>query len=57
MTRLSIVAPCYNEADAISIFIRSVSEALANLPELEIEYVFVDDGSSDSTLEILKKLQ
>ena len=50
---ISIIVPCLNEEEVLPLFYQSV-EAL--LPELgaEIEYVFVDDGSSDGTLELLK---
>ncbi len=50
---ISIIVPCLNEEEVLLFFYQSV-EAL--LPDLgaEVEYVFVDDGSSDGTLELLK---
>ncbi len=50
---ISIIVPCLNEEEVLPLFYQSV-EAL--LPELgaKIEYVFVDDGSSDGTLDLLK---
>ena len=50
---ISIIVPCLNEEEVLPLFYQSV-EAL--IPELgaEIEYVFVDDGSSDGTLDLLK---
>ncbi|MFL2059882.1 glycosyltransferase family 2 protein [Marinilactibacillus psychrotolerans] len=50
---LSIVIPCYNEEDMISLFYNEVEKV--NFP-LEKEFLFIDDGSSDRTLEELKKL-
>lgn len=50
---LSIVVPCYNEEEMITIFFEEVEKV--QFP-LEKEYVFIDDGSSDKTLEELKKL-
>ncbi len=43
---ISIIVPCLNEEEVLPLFYQSV-EAL--LPDLgaEVEYVFVDDGSSD----------
>jgi len=50
---ISIIVPCLNEEEVLPLFYQSV-EAL--LPDLgaEVEYVFVDDGSNDGTLELLK---
>ena len=50
---ISIIVPCLNEEEVLPLFYQSV-EAL--LPDLgaEVEYVFVDDGSSDGTLDLLK---
>lgn len=50
---ISIIVPCLNEEEVLPLFYQSV-EAL--LPDLgaEVEYVFVDDGSTDGTLALLK---
>ena len=48
---LSIVVPCYNESACIDLFLSAVRA----LPlTLAVEYVFVDDGSTDGTLACLK---
>lgn len=52
---LSIVVPCYNEEEAIPLFFAEVEKVCANLPH-EIEYVFVNDGSKDRTLLVLRAL-
>lgn len=51
MSLLSIVVPCLNEAPCIKPFIEAVTAA--ELPA-EIEFLFVDDGSTDETLAVLK---
>jgi dolichol-phosphate mannosyltransferase len=52
MTKLSIVAPAYNEAELIGEFVRRVTAALE--PTLaDFEMVIVDDGSRDETFERL----
>ncbi len=56
METLSIVVPCYNEEAAIPIFYETMEKVRAQIPA-EIEYCFVDDGSSDGTLSILRGLQ
>ena len=46
---LSIVVPCYNEEEAIPIFFDAVT-AIVDQMGVNYEFVFVDDGSSDSLL-------
>ena len=54
---LSIVVPCYNEEESISLFYDEVNRVVKKMKLYEeTEFVFVDDGSSDKTLEFLKKL-
>jgi glycosyltransferase involved in cell wall biosynthesis len=50
--RLSIVVPFYNEADNVEPLHREVDAAVAELPG-GVEFVYVDDGSSDATRERL----
>jgi len=53
--RLSIVTPCYNEERNVAELHRQL-EAVAGRIEGEVEFIFVDDGSKDGTLERLKGL-
>jgi glycosyltransferase involved in cell wall biosynthesis len=56
---ISIVVPCYNEESAILLFYREMMQTLAPLMEAEAlapEFIFVDDGSGDSTCAVLKNL-
>lgn len=53
---ISILCPCYNEEKAIPVFIRRITEIISKIPE-QFEIVFVNDGSTDSTLELLRKYQ
>jgi glycosyltransferase involved in cell wall biosynthesis len=56
---LSIIVPAYNEEEVLPIFHSRLVATLANLKELEgrWEVVYVNDGSKDGTLRILKELQ
>ena len=53
--KLSLVAPCYNEAENVSAFQDAVIAAFEGCG-YDYEIVFVDDGSRDATLHNLKKL-
>lgn len=55
--RLSIIVPCYNEEEALPYFLKAIrleAEKLLMELDLEVELVFVDDGSRDRTLELLR---
>ena len=53
--KLSLVVPCYNEAESVSLFQDAVITAFSGC-DYDYEIVFVDDGSKDATLYNLKKL-
>lgn len=57
MSMISLVIPCYNEELNIKKFYDASKEVLDKLPIKYYEYIFVDDGSSDRTLEEIKKLR
>lgn len=52
---ISIVVPCYNEEEAIPLFYKEMEKVKEQL-SAEIEYLFVNDGSSDKTLKVLRDL-
>ncbi len=59
MKKISIVVPCYNEAQALPLFyeeIERVREEDFTSDAVEFEYLFVDDGSNDDTLKFIKHL-
>ena len=55
MEKCTIVVPCYNEEEAIPLFYEAVNEAVKDV-NLEFEYLFVNDGSKDKTLEVMREL-
>lgn len=53
---LSVVIPVYNEAENIPLLVERLSAAMADWPG-GVEFLFVDDGSRDNTLDVLKHAQ
>lgn len=53
--KISLVVPCYNEQDALPLFYSEATKVLHTM-NCDYELLFVDDGSKDRTLEILKEL-
>ena len=53
--KLSLVVPCYNEAENVTVFQDAVIEAFDGCG-YDYEIIFVDDGSKDATLHNLRKL-
>ncbi|MDY5845409.1 MAG: glycosyltransferase family 2 protein [Bariatricus sp.] len=53
---ISIVVPCYNEGDIISRTADMLTKQLEILKTYDYEIVFVDDGSKDDTLSVLKEI-
>ena len=56
MSKLSIVVPCYNEEESIPLFYPAVEKVVRQMNDLQIEYWFVNDGSSDNSLIEMRKL-
>lgn len=54
MKTLDIVVPCYNEEEMLPIFYRELSN---NLKNINWNIIFINDGSNDNTLEVIKKLK
>jgi polyisoprenyl-phosphate glycosyltransferase len=57
MKLISIVVPMYNESMVVSLFFERINEVIGQLPNYKFEIVAVNDGSTDDTLEQLKKQQ
>ena len=55
MKKLSVVIPCYNEQETIAIYLNEMKKIESELP-LAFEYIFINDGSKDDTLLILREV-
>ena len=57
MKKISIVVPCYNEEESLPLFYKEVNKVTEKMKaKAEFEFVFVNDGSKDNTLEELRNL-
>jgi len=56
MATLSILAPCYNEEESIMLFYQEIVKLKDAIKEMELEILFVDDGSTDNTYNKLVEL-
>ena len=54
MKKISIIVPCYNEEQAIPYFYEEINKISKELQN-EFEFIFVNDGSKDKTIEVVKK--
>ena len=57
MDKISIIIPCFNEEDALPIYYDEMKKVMDIMKkQSDFELIFVDDGSSDRTYEIMKEL-
>jgi len=57
LVSLSLVVPVYNEEETVALFLDRVNQVFASDSFIKLELVFVNDGSSDATLDCLLTLQ
>ncbi len=53
---LSVIVSCYNEEETVPLFYEEINKISEKMDYLDFEFIFVNDGSKDKTLDILKKL-
>lgn len=56
MDKITIIVPCYNEAEVIPRFYEAVTAATAAVEDCDFSYLFIDDGSRDGTLDAIRAL-
>ena len=57
MAKISIIVSCYNEEKALPLFYEETEKHIKEFENTEFEYIFVNDGSVDNTLDIIKELR
>ena len=57
MKKITVIVPCYNEEQSLHFFYEEMERVAAEMKENTFEYLFVDDGSKDRTLECIRELK
>lgn len=57
MDKISAIVPCYNEEQALPYLYEELIKVTQQMPEQAFEFIFVNDGSKDKTLEVIKALR
>ena len=56
MDKISVIVPCYNEEEVLTLFHQEVTKELEKIENVDYEILFIDDGSSDHTISLLKDI-
>ena len=54
--KITAIVPCYNEEAALRFFYEEMKKTMQGMPDTEFELLFVNDGSKDGTLAVIKEL-
>ena len=58
MEKISVIVPCFNEEKALPLFYEELNKNIQSFPDnVEFEILFVNDGSKDNTLDVIKNLE
>lgn len=56
MKKVSIIVPCYNEEEMIELFYNEATKVTSKIENYEFEYILINDGSKDNTINTIKSL-
>lgn len=56
MEKISVIVPCYNEEESIPLFYDEIKRVRGLMLDYAFEVIFVDDGSRDRSLELMREL-
>ena len=57
MEKITVIVPCYNEQEALHYYYEEMSRVMNEMKEVGFELLFINDGSKDKTLEVIKFLR
>lgn len=55
--KISVIVSCYNEEESLPLFYKEMNKVMEEMASNEFELVFVNDGSNDKTLDVIKSLR
>lgn len=55
MKTLELIVPCYNEESVLPLFYDATQKIIPNMKDIQVQYIFVDDGSTDQTLAYIRE--
>lgn len=56
MKKISLIVPCYNEEEALKFFYSELQKVSKEMSEYDFEFIFINDGSKDKTLDVMKEI-
>lgn len=56
MKKITVIVPCYNEEEALHYYYEEMSRVMALMNQYDFELLFINDGSKDNTLQVIKQL-
>lgn len=56
MDLITVIVPCYNEQESLPLFYKEIVKVAKKMKEVNFEFLFINDGSKDNTLDILRDL-
>ncbi len=57
MDKISLIIPCYNEEESLPYLYKELEAVSEKMPDQEFEFIFVNDGSADKTMYVIKELK
>lgn len=57
MKKISLIIPCYNEEETLDLFDEEMDRVICSMKDYEFELLYVNDGSSDNTLSMIRSLK
>lgn len=56
MKKISLIVPCYNEESCLPVFDSQLADVIGRMAEYDFEILYVNDGSTDKTLDMIRQL-
>ena len=56
MKKIGVIVPCWNEEESLPLFYQEMTKVMNQMKEQDFEIMFINDGSKDNTLKVIKEL-